>query len=380
MMSLITFLRTYNKRFFKKSFITLFTIAFLFSSISVYANPLAIRAGQVAVGAFKNAMKNPKFAKDTKALALALGLTYLTLPKDTTSTESNKLPKTFGQNCGIDGLVFKGVTMSEALNFFESYKDLKYLYTYRYEYSPHMMIDVYDVIGTKNGLERKYSIQCHNGGATNTSDFQDSVIDPSKHDELANDIVKAAAAGNSQAIELLNLAFSMSNPTMTQDEIDDLIEQLQKSATQSGTGTQTGTTTGSQSDTTDKTKDEIDELAEPLGVDAKTEIDLTLPKFCEWATWFCQDDPSNPNDEKINIDEVNWGNPANYDVDYLRMQAYCPELTSFKVPMGINTVEMRFDLTPLCMFAQTVRPAVISVSYFLAFIYAVGSMSNRALK
>lgn len=344
------------------------------STINSNANPaLVVNAFTTATTAFKTAMKNPKFASDTKALALALGLTYLTLPKDTTSTESNKLPKTFGQNCGIDGLVFKGVTMSEALNFFESYKDLKYLYTYRYEYSPHMMIDVYDVIGTKNGLERKYSIQCHNGGATNTSDFQDSVIDPSKHDELANDIVKAAAAGNSQAIELLNLAFSMSNPTMTQDEIDDLIEQLQKSATQSGAGTQTGTTTNTNEKTDEKQKDETKEK-EKDGIKDDSKFDFAFPDFCSWATPICnylKTPELTP--EKLPPLVVKDPNISQQiDTNKFNASGSCPADKQIQIPYGI----LNLSYWSFCEFLIKISPFVVVVGWISGAFIILGFRQN----
>lgn len=377
-----------SKRIFKRIAIILI-IALSLCSQSAFANSAFKKASSVIAKALKNGIKpNPLALAGGVAVTAAALLDPLF---DGTATNTNPKPPTGGR--WITNYVRSTIANSVqgschlARKAYGSYSDPK----------------IYNKDGTWY-CEMDWQ-QSHNPKFPVTQ-TNDPINDNPHFDSVVNDLVTNASNGNPYAQDYLRQAYASEPPppvdTPAQD-IDDLIKALTDSnnantndddpnPANGGTGgndpANGGTGTQTDAGTTDKDVNVKDleqaikdlEKATRENTEAKTkvDVDLSLPKFCDWAKWLCdtiKDDP----DEKIDIQDIT-ANPADYDVSYVRMQAYCPEMTAFNVNVGLTKVNLKYDLTPLCQFAQKVRPAIIAMSYFLAFLFFadVVTMRNRS--
>lgn len=123
----------------------------------------------------------------------------------------------------------------------------------------------------------------------------------------------------------------------------------------------------------DKQKQSEGETEKDKEKDGETETDkktspFELPKFCDWADWFCEDEKERQG-EKVTVNELQYKNPSEFDTNYVNFGGACPAMQ----PFTVMNVTLRFDLTPLCQFAVEVRPAVLAVSYLFALAIVVSA-------
>lgn len=141
-----------------------------------------------------------------------------------------------------------------------------------------------------------------------------------------------------------------------------------------------------------------------------TDLSLTFPIFCDWAPTICeaaQTVISFPNTltdwwETSNTKADSWASsiseawasvkdwatnepdlqqqeqdlpidetpldrdPSSFDTSYVTFGAQCPVFDSYEVSVGPISKSLSMDLTPLCQFAEKVRPAILGMSYLTA--------------
>lgn len=106
-----------------------------------------------------------------------------------------------------------------------------------------------------------------------------------------------------------------------------------------------------------------------------------LPTFCGWAKTVCdfvewaKQEPSEIKKDKdtdLQVEQKEMIDPSNFDRDYLNYGGQCPTFNGFTISIGSQSVNLSFDITPLCDFAIAVRPAVIA----LAYLAGMGIVAN----
>lgn len=138
--------------------------------------------------------------------------------------------------------------------------------------------------------------------------------------------------------------------------------------------------TNSETDTTTETTGETD-------TETKTDSDgsgsgeppkFEFPAFCEWAKPVCdfiewyKKDPEKDDPQELPVDEQRPLDPAGFDQNYLSYGGQCPSLGGHTIAVGNVSTVLTFDMSPLCMFAEKVRPAIIAMAY-LGAMYIVSS-------
>ncbi|WP_323842845.1 virulence factor TspB C-terminal domain-related protein [Moraxella sp. Pampa] len=109
-----------------------------------------------------------------------------------------------------------------------------------------------------------------------------------------------------------------------------------------------------------------------------TIVNRQFPVFCTWAkpvcdfiTWFKKepDDNDFSDRDRPKIDDLSFDmNPSDFDSDYLKYGGQCPDLDSFVIPIGEQSINMKFDISPFCSFVVNVRPAILAIAYLLAMM------------
>lgn len=123
-----------------------------------------------------------------------------------------------------------------------------------------------------------------------------------------------------------------------------------------------------------------------------TDLSLEFPVFCGWAPLVCEasqvvisfpttiteiwtavkewanDEPDLQQEEQdLPIDETPLDrDPSSFDTSYVTFGAQCPVFDSYEVSVGPISKSLSMDLTPLCQFAEKVRPAILGMSYLTA--------------
>ncbi|WP_368567262.1 virulence factor TspB C-terminal domain-related protein [Acinetobacter junii] len=141
-----------------------------------------------------------------------------------------------------------------------------------------------------------------------------------------------------------------------------------------------------------------------------TDLSLTFPIFCDWAPTICEaaqtviNFPNTLTDwwETSNTKADSWASsiseawasvkdwatnepdlqqqeqdlpidetpldrdPSSFDTSYVTFGAQCPVFDSYEVSVGPISKSLSMDLTPLCQFAEKVRPAILGMSYLTA--------------
>lgn len=54
-----------------------------------------------------------------------------------------------------------------------------------------------------------------------------------------------------------------------------------------------------------------------------------------------------------------------FDVDYVAFGGQCPVMPSSVISVGVVSVPLSFNMTPLCDLANAIRPAVLAIAYFV---------------
>lgn len=141
-----------------------------------------------------------------------------------------------------------------------------------------------------------------------------------------------------------------------------------------------------------------------------TDLSITFPIFCDWAPTVCEaaqtviNFPNTLTDwwETSNTKADSWASsiseawasvkdwatnepdlqqqeqdlpidqtpldrdPSSFDTSYVTFGAQCPVFDSYEVSVGPISKSLSMDLTPLCQFAEKVRPAILGMSYLTA--------------
>lgn len=113
---------------------------------------------------------------------------------------------------------------------------------------------------------------------------------------------------------------------------------------------------------------------------------VRLPAFCSWATvvcdfiiWFKEEsDKEETEQERPEVENIDLNfRPASFDSDYVVYGGHCPVLEPFSVPVGFGqSIVMRFDITPLCSFVISVRPAILAIAYLIAMMIVGRAIQN----
>lgn len=198
-----------------------------------------------------------------------------------------------------------------------------------------------------------------------TVDKTDKKVETVSLDEIAQKIIEMAENQNELAKELLK---QIADERVKSGEFDDDIinnatdvdaDQMQDDM--------------DALNNPDKQKQAEGETEKDKEKDGETETDkktslFELPKFCDWADWFCEDEKERQG-EKVAVNELQYKNPSEFDTNYVNFGGACPAMQ----PFTVMNVTLRFDLTPLCQFAVEVRPAVLAVSYLFALAIVVSA-------
>lgn len=99
---------------------------------------------------------------------------------------------------------------------------------------------------------------------------------------------------------------------------------------------------------------------------------LTLPDFCTWASFVCGADNSPQTPSRVDISPEAVQPPSTFDKSYLTFAHQCPVFPMHTLVLGPTKVNLSFDMTPLCRFAEQVRPAILALAY-LSALYIVAN-------
>lgn len=125
-----------------------------------------------------------------------------------------------------------------------------------------------------------------------------------------------------------------------------------------------------------------------------------LPKFCEWTgmcpTWrktekntretaentkeikehtksiddFLHDDKIPRERTEVPFQNEQLQDPSSFDRPYIQAPSQCPDDITAQIPMGLNTVNLVFPMTPICNFGSTfIKPVIIFMSYILGALF-----------
>lgn len=62
--------------------------------------------------------------------------------------------------------------------------------------------------------------------------------------------------------------------------------------------------------------------------------------------------------------------PSSFDRPYIQAPSQCPDDITAQIPMGLNTVNLVFPMTPICNFGSTfIKPVIIFMSYILGALF-----------
>lgn len=82
---------------------------------------------------------------------------------------------------------------------------------------------------------------------------------------------------------------------------------------------------------------------------------------------FFKDEPVEKESKPVDVDVPQPTKaPSDFDVDYVRFGGQCPIMPSSSISVGVVSVPLSFDMSPLCDLANAIRPAVLSIAYFVA--------------
>jgi len=89
-----------------------------------------------------------------------------------------------------------------------------------------------------------------------------------------------------------------------------------------------------------------------------------------WASvkdWATNEPDLQQQEQDLSIDETPLDrDPSSFDTSYVTFGAQCPVFDSYEVSVGPISKSLSMDLTPLCQFAEKVRPAILGMSYLTA--------------
>lgn len=89
-----------------------------------------------------------------------------------------------------------------------------------------------------------------------------------------------------------------------------------------------------------------------------------------WASvkdWATNEPDLQQQEQDLPIDETPLDrDPSSFDTSYVTFGAQCPVFDSYEVSVGPISKSLSMDLTPLCQFAEKVRPAILGMSYLTA--------------
>lgn len=222
--------------------------------------------------------------------------------------------------------------------------------------------------------KRKYfrSISIYDGAMTCKHIESDAQQDKEiTLDELAELIKQQAEAGNKTAQDLLTEVVKEMGEA---GELDTELDAAAEPATQPETDTET------------------EPKPEPQPFE--------LLAFCEWTglceTWkktetntektaentkeikehtksiddFLHDDKIPRERTKVPFQNEQLQDPSSFDRPYIQAPSQCPDDITAQIPMGLNTVNLVFPMTPICNFGSTfIKPVIIFMSYILGALF-----------
>ena len=170
-----------------------------------------------------------------------------------------------------------------------------------------------------------------------------------------------------------NVSFNTTGPSTSSNNTNNTNNTNSSSNTNTSTGTGTGTGTDGKDG-----KDGKDGADGKDGKDGKDAPPFELPAFCDWATVVCdwikwtKEEPD-LQDEELPEQQPKLKNPAEFDHDYISVNAQCPPDVSRAIPLPGASFNLVFQMSPVCDFASTyLRPVII----FLAYIFGALSIAN----
>lgn len=199
--------------------------------------------------------------------------------------------------------------------------------------------------------------------------------------DIADDIVSQAKQGNNQALDIIRASeppapFDIDNASndeiikwLNNNQADNSTTDTTDPANSSGPGTGTGT--GGTADPANSSGAGTGGNTDPANGGGGTADKFQLPKFCDWASWFCDD--VKLSNEPPPTKNIELKSPESFDKDYISTNAQCPADVVRTFSTGFSQSEIRFEFKPICDFAKDyIRPVVI----FLAYLSAVLTISS----
>ena len=109
-----------------------------------------------------------------------------------------------------------------------------------------------------------------------------------------------------------------------------------------------------------------------------------MPAFCKWATkvcdfidWFQKEPELKQDDSHLDVENKQPDkSPSDFDQDYLTYGGQCPTFQSKTISVGAIAVPLSVDMTPMCDFAKSVRPAVLALAYLAAMAIVASAIRD----
>lgn len=142
------------------------------------------------------------------------------------------------------------------------------------------------------------------------------------------------------------------------------------------TGTQTGAGAGTADNTATNTKDETTAQSgtgtkkddKDNKEKDKKEKDFEMPDFCDWATWFCDDDTQPEQDTQLDIKDKDIDLDGIAQRNYINFTSQCPANYVYSMPIMGKDVVIEFRLDILCRLFILMKPFTLIFAYIQALI------------
>ena len=239
--------------------------------------------------------------------------------------------------------------------------------TYQFEENPKVETDTNDYKSIPiSAVAQKINDMANNGNTTAQSAIRDVVQEMITNNEIDNSYFDSHVTNDTYNDVVNNYITNnynnVSNVTITQTPNGANVS-FNTTAPKTNTDTNTNTNTGTDG------KD---------GADGKDAEKFELPAFCDWAAVVCdwikwtKEEPD-LQDEELPEQQPKLKNPAEFDHDYISVNAQCPPDVSHAIPLPGASFNLVFQMSPVCDFASTyLRPVII----FLAYIFGALSIAN----